>query len=53
MEYLEGGSIMDLLQAGPFEEGYIAVVIRELLRALDFLHSQNKIHRDIKGLREI
>jgi protein-serine/threonine kinase len=37
------------MKAGPIEEKYIAVVIRETLTALQYLHSQGIIHRDIKG----
>jgi serine/threonine protein kinase len=49
MEYLAGGSVMDLLRPGPFEESHTAIILRELLRGLEYLHSQSKIHRDIKG----
>jgi serine/threonine-protein kinase 24/25/MST4 len=49
MEYLAGGSCLDLLRAGAFQEAHIAIVIRELLLGLDYLHSEGKIHRDIKG----
>ncbi|GMK54182.1 hypothetical protein CspeluHIS016_0107680 [Cutaneotrichosporon spelunceum] len=49
MEYLAGGSCQDLLQPGVFTEAQIATVCRELLLGLDYLHSQGKIHRDIKA----
>lgn len=37
------------MKAGPFKEEYIAILLRELLRGLEYLHSENKLHRDIKG----
>ncbi|OAX43495.1 Pkinase-domain-containing protein [Rhizopogon vinicolor AM-OR11-026] len=49
MEYLAGGSCLDLLKAGVFSEAHIAVVCRELLLGLDYLHSEGTIHRDIKA----
>ncbi|KAK9760216.1 Serine/threonine-protein kinase 26, partial [Basidiobolus ranarum] len=48
MEYMSGGSCLDLLKPGPFPEPLIAVTVRELLMGLDYLHSEGKIHRDIK-----
>lgn len=49
MEYLAGGSCLDLLKPGIFSEAHIAVVCRELLLALDYLHGEGMIHRDIKA----
>ncbi|XP_041111435.1 serine/threonine-protein kinase 26-like [Polyodon spathula] len=49
MEYLGGGSALDLLRAGPFDEYQIATMLKEILKGLDYLHSEKKIHRDIKA----
>ena len=49
MEFLEGGSCLDLLKAGVFSEAQIAIICRELLLGLDYLHSEGTIHRDIKA----
>ncbi|OBW66231.1 MAG: Uncharacterized protein AUREO_037010 [Aureobasidium pullulans] len=49
MEYLGGGSCLDLLKSGPINEAQIAIIMRELLLGLDYLHNTGKIHRDIKA----
>lgn len=49
MEYLGGGSALDLMKAGLFSETDIAIILREILKGLDYLHSERKLHRDIKG----
>ncbi|KTG38671.1 hypothetical protein cypCar_00003883 [Cyprinus carpio] len=49
MEYLGGGSALDLLRAGPFDEYQIATMLKEILKGLDYLHCEKKIHRDIKA----
>ncbi|KII93310.1 hypothetical protein PLICRDRAFT_49368 [Plicaturopsis crispa FD-325 SS-3] len=49
MEYCSGGSCSDLMKPGVFREEYIAIIVRELLRGLEYLHTEGKLHRDIKA----
>lgn len=49
MEFCAGGSCADLMKPGRIGEDYIAIILRELLLGLDYLHSDKKLHRDIKG----
>ena len=49
MEFCSGGSCSDLMRPGLFAEDYISIIVRELLMGLDYLHSDKKLHRDIKA----
>ncbi|KAI1321909.1 kinase-like domain-containing protein [Xylariaceae sp. FL0255] len=49
MEYCSGGSCADLMKPGIIGEDYIAIIIRELLLGLEYLHADKKLHRDIKA----
>ncbi|PMD24859.1 Pkinase-domain-containing protein [Hyaloscypha hepaticicola] len=49
MEFCSGGSCGDLMKPGLIGEDYIAIIIRELLLGLDYLHGDKKLHRDIKA----
>ncbi|KAI9505459.1 kinase-like domain-containing protein, partial [Coemansia spiralis] len=49
MEFCGGGSCADLMKAGRIGESYIAIILREMLLGLNYLHHENKIHRDIKA----
>ncbi|KAI3774977.1 hypothetical protein L1987_49544 [Smallanthus sonchifolius] len=50
MEYMAGGSVADLIQPNqPLDEMSIACILRDLLHAIEYLHTEGKIHRDIKA----
>lgn len=37
------------MKPGVFREEYIAIIVRELVRGLDYLHTEGNFHRDLKG----
>jgi len=49
MEYLEGGTLQQATSIFRFEENHIAYITKEMLSALQYLHSLFLIHRDLKS----
>ncbi|XP_013776316.1 serine/threonine-protein kinase PAK 4-like isoform X2 [Limulus polyphemus] len=49
MEFLEGGSLTDIVTYSRMNEDQIATVCNQCLSALAFLHAQGIIHRDVKS----
>ncbi|KAJ5663959.1 hypothetical protein N7507_004690 [Penicillium longicatenatum] len=49
MEFCSGGSCHGLLRPGVIHEEYISIILRELLKGLEYLHGDQKLHRDIKA----
>lgn len=53
MEYVHGGNLYDYLKLGEerglfFTEAQVSYIIHEAVKAIEFLHSLDRIHRDIK-----
>lgn len=54
MEYCGGGSCADLLESlGPLPEPFIASICKETLSGLLYLHTNHKLHRDVKGAHSL
>lgn len=52
MEAGEGGSVLEKLEScGPMREFEIIWVTKQVLRGLEYLHSHNVIHHDVKRKR--
>uniref|UniRef100_A0A1D1XK20 Serine/threonine-protein kinase fray2 n=1 Tax=Anthurium amnicola TaxID=1678845 RepID=A0A1D1XK20_9ARAE len=52
MPYMAGGSCLHIMKSAypeGFEEPVIATLLREVLKALVYLHNQGHIHRDVKA----
>lgn len=49
MEYMEGGSLTDVVTANLMSEGQISAVSKETCQGLEHLHRHGVIHRDIKS----
>jgi serine/threonine protein kinase len=51
LEFCDGGSILDIMRITNkfYTEKEIASIIKMVLKGLQFLHAQRKIHRDIKA----
>ena len=51
LEFCDGGSLLDIMRITNkfYSEKEIASIIKMVLKGLQFLHAQRKIHRDIKA----
>ncbi|XP_037981526.1 serine/threonine-protein kinase PAK 3-like [Motacilla alba alba] len=49
MEYMDGGTLSDVISQTHLSEDQMAAISRECLQGLDFLHLNHVIHRDVKS----
>lgn len=48
LEYVDGGSLHDLLREGPLPVTEAVRIVAELARIMHYVHSQGVVHRDLK-----
>ncbi|KAH0793015.1 serine/threonine-protein kinase 3 [Histomonas meleagridis] len=51
MEYCDGGSLSDIMRVlrRPLNEMELSAVLYGVLKSLEYVHSKNRVHRDIKS----
>ncbi|XP_074387977.1 serine/threonine-protein kinase PAK 1 [Zonotrichia albicollis] len=49
MEYMDGGTLSDVISQTYLSEDEMAAISRECLQGLQFLHSNHIIHQDVKS----
>ncbi|XP_074400314.1 serine/threonine-protein kinase PAK 3-like [Zonotrichia albicollis] len=49
MEYMDGGTLSNVISKTYLSEDEMAAISRECLQGLDFLHSNHVIHQDVKS----
>ncbi|XP_066195645.1 serine/threonine-protein kinase PAK 3-like [Sylvia atricapilla] len=49
MEYMDGGTLSDVISKTCLSEEEMAAISRQCLQGLDFLHSNHVTHRDVKS----
>lgn len=49
MEFMEGGTLTEATNLYSFDESQISYVAREILKGLEFLHSKEFMHSDLKS----